>query len=92
MAEDLGHLVTACRHWYFSQKHLTTQPNLNGEYRNYLVNYSVPTANWDYSGPKFIFFGLFSQSELAVYDRPKFNRSWAFRQGTGVNRTKWSHI
>lgn len=30
----------------------------------------MPTAKWDYSGPKLIFFGLFSQSELAVYDRP----------------------
>lgn len=30
----------------------------------------MPTAKWDYSGPKLIFFGLFSPSELAVYNRP----------------------
>lgn len=30
----------------------------------------MPTAKWDYSGPKLIFFGLFSPSELAVYTRP----------------------
>ena len=30
----------------------------------------MPTVKWDHSGPKLIFFGLFSQSELTVCDRP----------------------
>lgn len=40
------------------QKHRGTRPNLSGEVRNYLVNYSVPAAKWDDSGPKLVFFGL----------------------------------
>lgn len=75
----------------FSRKHRGTQPNLSGEFRNYLVNYSVPTAKWDGSGPGLICFGRCSPCDLAVDGRPG-SGSWAFGQGTVISRRIWSHI
>lgn len=74
----------------FDQKHWIVQPNLSGEFRNYLVNYSVPTAKWDPSGRNLIFFGLVRQCELAVYGRPKSMDHGL--SGKGLSLAEWNGV
>lgn len=59
--QELWGIQSLCANFgIFTEKHHTTQSNLSGDFRNYLLTYSVPTGKRSHSGPKLIFGGVYS--------------------------------